>query len=146
MYAWLATNWFSLVETAGLMASLLFSTAAFRNSTKVRRTEVALALSNAHRDIWRALSSDSELARVLDSMADLDSRPVTLKEEQFVLSVIVHLSTVVESIREGALSLPSGFEADIREFFALPVPKRVATTALDYQSPILQRFLRPFLK
>lgn len=143
---WLATNWFPLIESAGIMASLLLSAMAFRTSSKVRQTEVTLALAGAHREIWRMLQADDSLSRILDPKADIEKTPPTPGEEGFVLSVMHHLSAGVQAIQEGSISLPVGFEADIREFFSFPVPKAVAAAALPYQSPAFQRFLKRCIK
>ena len=145
MSTWLATNWFSLIETAGIMASLLFTASALRADAKVRKTEVLLSLAQSHRSIWNSMSKDEKLARIMESKLDLTENPVTLRERRFVLSLILHLSTVHQAIREGAYRSSPSIEDDIREFLNLPIPFAVTRDALKYQSPEFQKFLLRFI-
>jgi len=141
MASWVASNWFTLIQTAGVVGGLFYSAIALRLDAKVRRTEVLLALTEAHRDIWERLIEQPELARILDPEADLKTAPPTSVERRFVLLVILHIDTVRQAISEGAFRASSGMTEDLRQFLSLPIPRSIAASALPYQSPDFQAYL-----
>ena len=141
MVLWLASNWFTLIQTAGVVGGLFYSAIALRLDTKVRRTEVILALTEAHRDIWERLIEQPELARIIDPDADLRTSPPTAVERRFVLLVLLHVDTVRLAISEGAYQASAGMNEDLRAFLALPIPRSIAASTLPYQSPGFQEYL-----
>ncbi|WP_035609286.1 hypothetical protein [Haloferula sp. BvORR071] len=146
MTSWLASNWFALIQTAGVVGGLFYSAIALRLDARVRRTEVILALTEAHREIWERLIEQPSLVRVLDPKADLAIAPPTSTEQRFVQLVVLHLDAVRISIKEGAYHASPGMIDDLNEFLALPIPRQVAESLLPYQSHELQEFLRGVMK
>jgi len=141
MYSWLASNWFTLIQTAGVIGGLFYSSTALLLDARVRRTEVILALTEAHREIWERLIEQPELTRILDPDADIRTSPPTHAERRFVLLVILHLDSVRIAIKERAYAASPGMREDLREFFALPIPGAIANSALPYQDSEFQEFL-----
>lgn len=146
MGIWLAANWFTLIQTAGVVGGLFYSATALHLDAKVRRTEVILALTEAHRDIWERLIEEPILARVLNADVDLRTAPLTPSERRFVQMVILHLDTVRIAVKEGAYNASPGMHDDLREFFALPIPRQVANSVLPYQAPEFQEFLHDLME
>ncbi len=146
MGTWLAANWFTLIQTAGVVGGLFYSATALHLDAKVRRTEVILALTEAHRDIWERLIEQPALARVLDAEVDLRIAPPTPAERRFVQLVILHLDTVRIAVKEGAYYDSPGMHDDLREFLALPIPRQVANSALPYQAPDFQQYLHALME
>lgn len=141
MVEWLAANWFTFIQTAGVVGGLLYNAAMLRMDTKVRRTEVILSLTEAHRDIWERLIEQPSLNRVLDPEANVHARPPTPAERRFVQLVIHHLATVRQAVKERAYDASPGMDEDIREFLTLPIPSAVASAMLPYQAPDFQEYL-----
>jgi len=141
MPAWFATNWFDLFQTAGVVGTLLLSYFAFRLDARVRRTQVLLSLTEAHRDIWEKLIEQPDLNRVRDASANIHADPPTPAELRFVQLVILHLATVRQAVREGSYEASPGMDEDIRQFLALPIPRFVANAVLPYQAPDFQEYL-----
>ena len=146
MAAWLAQNWFEVFQSAALADSLLLAAAGFRLDARTRRTEVALSLTEAHRDIWERLIEQPELNRVRDPEVDLKLAPPTPAEKRFVQLVILHLATVLQAVREGAFDASPGMDDDIRGFLALPIPRLVAEAILPFQSEEFQAYLRRMME
>ena len=146
MAAWLAQNWLDLVQTAGVAGSLAIAVATLRLDVRVRRTEVALSLTEAHRDIWERLIEQPELNRVRDPGADVTVSPPTPAERRFVQLVILHLATVLQAVREGAFDASPGMNEDIRGFLSLPIPRLVAEAILPFQSEEFQAYLRRLME
>jgi len=145
MTSWLAVNWFTLIQTAGVIGGLFYSAVALRLDTKVRRTEVILDLTEAHREIWERLIDRPELVRVLDPTADLQAAPPTTAERRFVLLVLLHLDAVRTAAKEGAYQISSGVTDDVRSFLSLPIPRAVTASATPFQSTDFQSFLAEML-
>jgi hypothetical protein len=146
MAEWLATNWFAFIQTAGVVGGLLYSATALRMDTRVRRTEVILSLTEAHRDIWERLVEQPDLSRVLDAEANVHAEPPTPAERRFVQLVILHLATVRQAVKERAYEASPGTDQDIREFLALPIPHLVASAMLPFQSPDFQEYLHRLME
>src|SRR5207247_1890164 len=93
---WASHNWFSLLQSFGIIGSLLFTGLALRLDVKERRSSHDLAITKAHRELWTNLYKRPALARVLDPNVDLTSQPITQEEEMFILLLVVHLNTALE--------------------------------------------------
>src|SRR5262245_45305825 len=124
-FDWLEGNWFTLLQSAGIAGSLVFTAISLRIDARVRRVGNLLALTDQHREIWLQLYRRPELARVLDARADLTNKPVTQHEELFVSLLVLHLNSAYHAIQAGMFLSPEGLGEDIRMFFSLPIPKAV---------------------
>ena len=142
MAAWLAQNWLDLVQTAGVAGGLAVAVATLRLDVRVRRTEVALSLTEAHREIWERLIEQPWLGRVLDPSADTSTAPPDAVERRFVQLIILHLAAVREAVSEGAYRESPGMEEDVRGFLSLPIPRLVAEDILPFQTEEFQTYLR----
>lgn len=92
VFNWLTQNWFVLLQSAGIIGSLLFTGIAIYSDTKSRRVSNLVALTRQHRDIWTDFSKRPELARVLDAKAKIGATPVSSDEEIFVTVLVLHLN------------------------------------------------------
>lgn len=146
MVAWLGANWIDLIQTTGVVAGLLMSAAALRMDLRVRRTEVILRLTEAHRDIWERLVEQPSLARVLEPEVNLSATPPSPSERRFVQLVILHLATVRQAVREGTYDASPGMDDDIREFLSLPIPRSVAESLVRFQPADFQDYLRRLME
>ena len=122
---WLTHNWFTFLQSAGIIGSLVFTAMALLIDAKERRISNLFVLTKQHRDIWTQLYRRPDLARVLDPDPDLQSEPVTDEEEIFVSLLILHLSSAHAAMRVDMFKRPEGIEADIQEFFSYPIPRKI---------------------
>lgn len=138
---WLQGNWFTLLQSAGIIGSLLFTAASLRLDAKVRRVGNLLRMTEGHRNIWSELYARPELGRILNPTADLKNQPVTKLEELFVTFLILHLSGSFRAIREGLFIPTKGLRLDITLFFALPIPRSVWETSKPFYNDDFVRFI-----
>jgi hypothetical protein len=131
---WLAENWYSALEGAGIIGSLIFAAVSFRTDTKARRIGNLITLTEQQRNIWRELLHRSELSRVLDTQPDLRAKPITQEEELFVGFLILHLNSAYQAIGEGMFQSPEGLKADVMEFFSCPIPKAIWEKVIIFQN------------
>lgn len=122
---WISDHIFDLISAGGIIASLGFTTASFREDTRSRRLSNLLRLTEQHRDIWEESQTNSKLARIRDPKADLYTKPVTPEEAQFVMLLMFHLYCWYRAIRDGEVSVLEGLEMDIQNFFSRPVARHV---------------------
>jgi hypothetical protein len=146
MAPWLAENWFDVMQTAGVAGSLLFAGLALRFDARVRRTEVVLSLTEAHREIWERLIEQPSLGRILEASADTSAVPPDAVERRFVQLVILHLAAVRQAVSEGAYRESPGTEEDVRDFLRLPIPRLVAREILPFQPEEFQAYLRTMME
>ncbi len=121
----LADNWFTALQSVGIIGSLLLAAASLRDDVKERRVETFLTIASEHRKIWSEYFKDPALARIRDESVDLENRPVTLAERRFVLSVILHLNASFQAQRLGSYPAPEREREDIGQFFSRPIPAAV---------------------
>jgi hypothetical protein len=62
---WMAKYGFQLIQSAGVIAGLCFSAAAFRASAKITQAENLVRVTENHRALWLHFSDHPELERVI---------------------------------------------------------------------------------
>ena len=82
----MAENWFSLIQTLGIVVSFAIAARSLSIDARTRTTEIHLSLTAAHRDIWENLLTTPSLADAISPTRNLEASPVTPEEERFVLS------------------------------------------------------------
>jgi len=81
------------------------------------------------------------LARVLKPDVDLNKEPISNEEGLFVKMLILHLDTVRQAIKAGMFVKIEGLQQDVREFFALPIPKTVWNGVKKFQNADFVEFI-----
>jgi hypothetical protein len=122
---WIADNWVIALNAVGVVGGLFFTAISLRSETKTRRIANLLTITTNHRAIWTEFSQRAELARILDSSADLSKVPITRAEEEFVNMVILHVSSVHYAMKDELVIKLEGLRRDVCEFFSLPIPQAV---------------------
>lgn len=98
-----------------------------------------------HHDLWKPMDDRSELRRVRDARAALDTKPLSHDEQRFVTGLILHLSTIHRAMKSKMFVKVEGLEKDIKEFFALPIPKAVWQSVKPFQNKDFVRFMEKCL-
>lgn len=132
--AWLAQNWFTLLQSLGITASLLFTAYSFRLDAKIRRVDNLFVISANHREVWTRFSERPGLHRVLDDRADMRQQPISREEEIFINSVLFHLNGVFYAQKAGLAFNMEGLRRDVRWFISLPIPRAVWETTRTLQN------------
>jgi len=139
---WVTTNWIDLLQTAGIVASLLFTAYTIGEDARQRKIENLFALTTAHREIWSNLYEYPHLAKVLDPNAISSSA----SEELFVNFLILQLAAAFRARKLGMYFHESGLRLDVQEVFSLPIPKAVWEKARVYQEPDFVDFVESCLE
>ena len=146
MASWFSGHWFDLFQSGGIVASLLFAAHTVRRDERARRISNSIAISEQYQQIWKEVYEHPELARVLDTQADLVKDPVSTQEEMLVNMLILHLGTVYRAMKEGMFVELEGLQKDIRRFFASPIPKAVWIKTKLLQNQDFAAFIESSLK
>lgn len=142
---WFQANWFTLLQTVGIVGGLLFTAVSVRQSTKARRASDLLSLTQQHRELWAEVYTRGGLERIFAEEADLVGNPVTVAEDRFLNQVIVHFQTGWELSRNGFLLPKMAIEKDVRSFFSLPLPRFVWKQSREGRDPEFVRFIEEAL-
>jgi hypothetical protein len=134
-------NLSDILGVLGIVGSLLFTAITIRSESRSRQAANLLAITSAHREIWTAMIDKPALHRVLERTADLKSMPITSEESLFVMFLINHLAASWHAMESRMLPAREAVEADIRMFFALPIPKEVWGRTRGLQDPRFRRFM-----
>jgi hypothetical protein len=146
VFQWLGQNWFELLQTVGIIASLLFTAYAMRRDEKARQISNLSAIKQDYIAIWNTLYERPELARVLDRTVDLNRHPVSTAEWLFVKLLILHLDSVHRAIKAGLFVSVEGMQRDIEEFFKSPIPKAVWDKLRPLQDKEFVRFIETSMR
>lgn len=138
---WISENWFNVIQTVAITASLVFTALALRLDEKTRRISNLLEITKGHRDIWTALYDRPELSRIFETLADVKRNPITPQEELFVSFLILHLNSAYHAMKAGVFIKPDGLKKDIKAFFSLPVARSVWTRMKHFQDADFIRFV-----
>lgn len=144
--AWAAENWFDLIQTAGIIAGLLFTAHSLRLETKTRRVANLITITEGHRKIWTEFNRQPELARVLDANADLQKREVTREEEIFVNFIIFQIHSTFYAQKVGLVFKLEGLRRDVAWLFSLPIPRVIWERAKELQNHDFVYFIETCLK
>ena len=139
-------DWFHVIETAGVIGSLLLAAYTTRKDERARRVSNSIAINEQYRKIWKEVYSRPELERVLDEKADVTFQSVSLHEQLFVNILIQHLGTVYRAMKEGEFVKLLGLQKDVNEFFSLPIPKAVWEKSKPFQDSDFVAFIDTALK
>ena len=122
---WLADNWFTGLQSLGIVTGFIFTCITLRRDARSRRVSNLFQLTGYHRELWQHVFTQPSLRRVSSHDVDLAQAPVTDDEALFVGFLILHLNSAHHAIRCGMLDMPEGLGADIRHFFSQPIPRAV---------------------
>ena len=123
--SWVEGNWFSLVQTVGIMGTLWMAATAARRDAKAREIENLLKIAEHHRELWNEARQRPALERIFRQDADVLSKPATVAEEEFLNLAIVHFQTGWRLAKSGGVTTISEWVADTRDFFSLPLPRAI---------------------
>ena len=123
--AWLDQNWFSFLQSAGIIGSLCFTAAALRREKRSHDISERLSLLGQHRELWSEMYQRPDLSRVKDPNSDLVAKPISLAEREFLNLVIVHFENGWQLAKAGSVNSLQTMRTDVRTFFSLPIPRAV---------------------
>jgi hypothetical protein len=129
----LLAHGFEIFQTASIVVGFFVTGYAIRADSRERKIENLFALTAAHRELWSKLYDKPGLARILDAEIDVAKEPPTVEEELFVHLLILHLRTSFKARQVGLEFDDDAAAADIRQFFARPIPYLVWQKSKTYQ-------------
>ena len=132
--------WLGLVQTAGLVVTLVIAISALKSSERATKGANALTIATNNRQIWGQLISNPELHGVTRPTMAKDEM-VRPDERRFVVEVIHHLAANYEIVRMGGMSAQAGLRQDIHDTFSLPVFKAVWEEFKVYQNQDLAELI-----
>ena len=138
---WGAQYWSDLLQTVGIVGGLLFTAYATWKDERARRIGNSIAITEQYRQIWKELYERAELSRVLAKDADVKKQPVSVQEELFVKTPVLHLGTVYRAIKHSEFVKLEGLRRDVREFFTLPIPREVWQRVKSFQDKDFVEFV-----
>ncbi len=145
-FTWLLNNWFELSQTVGIVGSLALAGYTAWKDERARRISNSIAISEQHQRIWEQLYERPELTRVQMKEADLKTEPVSVAEEVFVTSLILHLGTVYRAMLHGEFVKYEGLQRDVREFFSCAIPRMVWAKIRPFQDEDFVAFIEAALR
>lgn len=116
-----ATNWFQLVQTLGIIASALIATVTLRRGQRSRVIENYLKLTQYHREIWKIALEKPELYRVMSSDESLRGQQPTEAEAQFLTFLFLHITCFYEMSKDKQLIEIDTIKLDVGSLLKAPL-------------------------
>lgn len=138
---WVNREWFNGVQTLGIVGGLALAAIAARRESKARRIEDYLTLAGQHRELWTDAHARPDLARIFHRELDLVATPITVAEMEFLNLVIVHFHTGWLLGNQGGLLRLDVLSADAKDFFSLPLPRKVWEETRHFRDPGFVHFI-----
>lgn len=141
-FPWAQSNWFNLIQTAGIIGTVIFAGVGVHREAKAREVENLLTLAQHHRILWDGFAANPSLQRVLALQADTVKHPPTLAEADFLNRVFVHYQTGWRVAKAGGITTLAEMKEDVRGFFSLPLPHAVWEKTKKYRNRRFVRFVK----
>ena len=138
---WAAENWFSLVQSVGIIAGFWFTAAGNRREGKARKRSDLLALTQEHRELWSEAHRRPDLGRIFQPEVDLVGSPITTAEQEFLNLVFVHFETGWQLAKQGVATPLAVLSLDVRSFFRLPIVRAVWEETRWSRNPEFVKFV-----
>ncbi len=138
---WITSHGSGLLESGGIIASLLFTAVTLRRDARSRHVANLITLTAQHRDIWERFYERPHLSRVRDPAVNLQKQPPTRDEFLFVHLIILHLNCWHQAIKRREVKEPEGMDMDVGTFFSLPIPNHVWQQRRKYQDEDFVRYV-----
>jgi hypothetical protein len=139
--SWVGENWFNLIQTVGIVGSLLLAMAAAKREAKTREIENLLTISDHHRELWSGARQQAELERIFREDDQSLNLPVTVAEAEFLNLVMAHYLTSWRISNIGGIITLKELAADLRDFLSLPLPRAVWEKTKESRNRKFVRFV-----
>lgn len=144
--SWVEGNWFNVIQTTGVVGSLLMASAAAQREAKAREIENLLTISAHHRELWSGARHREELERVFRDNVPTQNSPVTVAEEEFLNLVVAHFQTSWRIAKVGGIITLKELASDVQGFFTLPLPAAVWEKTKKYRNRKFVKFVKKALE
>ena len=134
-------NWFILIQTLGIVFSLLLSGYAALREARSRKVSNYLQLIQFHRDVWKLTLDNPNLNRVRDNHADPIQNPLTAEESQFLSFLFLHITCTYELQKSNNMVEIERFEYDVGELLQFPLVKKFWTENKRYYNEAFVKFV-----
>ena len=144
--SWLNENWSTFIGAVGIIGSLLFTAAYFRQDGKNRLVTNLLSIEERHRTFWNEAQQRKSIKRLFSRETVVGERSLTSEEDIFMRRVILHFETgwrLEKVLNRGEMSLLS---KDAGEFFSLPLPRAAWEKYKKFNNRQFVRFVERALK
>ena len=143
--SWIQAHWLDLLQSVGIIGGLLLTSYVTWKDAEARRIANSIAITEQYRQVWREVYDHPELSRVLQKHVDLKQQPISVGEEIFVTTLILHLDTVVRATKRGEFVKIDGLRKDVEDFFGLAIPKAVWAKVKTFQDSDFVAFIEDCL-
>lgn len=143
---WLNAHWFDLVQSLGIVGSILLTTAALRSQARGQRLGHYLTLVADHRELWTEAHRRPDLSRIFRDDVNLSVAPMTTAEEEFLNLAIEHFATGWLMAKGTRLLSLNGLAADAATFFSRPLPRNAWERTRHARDPQFVKFIDRALK
>jgi len=130
--SWIKGEWFSVVQTVGIIGGLLFTgitcqqqAKAQKEQAKAQDTQNLIAFADRHRSLWSEVYQKPELQRIFRCSVDLVATPPTVAEEEYLNVVFAHYETGWQIAENSYPRYLEPLILDVAKFFSFPIPSAV---------------------
>lgn len=141
---YLGSNWFSLVQSIGILTTLLLNLATIRRQMHQTRVANSFLVTQHHREIWTLSIQNPKLSRVYSVNPDLKRKAITEEERTFVNLIFLHMCASLKAVKAGAIYPVDGMTADLVDIMSFPIPALVWREVADYHDKVFVDYVRKY--
>lgn len=112
-------EWFTLLQSGGIIASFLISAYTAWTQTRSRKVSNYIELVKGHREVWKLQWENKDLAEVLSLSRDVNEA-LTPKEKRFLIFLFLHITCSYELLDSSNVINLDEMRRDIKELFLSP--------------------------
>lgn len=120
----MAAHWFDIVQSIGIISSLLLGGWMARRSFQANRVSNYLLLTQYHREIWSLTLNTEKYDSITSAKKELWHQPITNDESIFLTFVFLHVSCAYELSRTSSLIQIENVAEDLRGLLIAPKARR----------------------
>lgn len=113
-------DWFTLVQTTGIIASFLFTAYELRRTRVSTITANEIRLIELHRDLWRMTIDEPSLMRPFAHDLKPEELTLSMSENRFVNLLFLHISGAFRLSEAGEVRRTGDFRGDLKQLLSRP--------------------------
>lgn len=137
-------DWFSLIQTLAIIASLAIATYSIYQNNKTQKISNYLTLIQYHREIWKMTFDNKSLSDIFKIKNK--NQELTLEQNQFLTFLFLHLSCSYELYKNNNIIKIEGIGKDISSTFAFPAIKEFWDKNLIFYNNDFVEFVNKYTK
>lgn len=137
---------FNLIQSIGIIATLLFTGIGLHREAKAKEVENFLTQTQHHRELWSLFIGNKDLERIFNADVDVTKNPPTAAETELLNLMFVNFQNGWRVAKAGGITTLREIREDVESTFPLPLPRAVWEKTKKFRNREFVRFVEKVIK